>query len=967
MADPVTLSIDGQSVEAQPSELVIAAAERAGVYIPRFCYHPRMRPVGMCRMCLVNVDTGRGPALQPACMIECTPNMVVDTQAPAVKKAQDGVLEFLLINHPLDCPVCDKGGECPLQDQTLHFGPGETRFVEEKRHFEKPIAISGLVTLDRERCILCDRCTRFSKEVAGDPLIHFLDRGNETQVNVFPDHPFASYFSGNTVQICPVGALTATPYRFKARPWDIEQVNSTCTSCAVGCRVAVQSSSNALTRYLGLDSDPVNHSWLCDRGRFDFEAVNSDNRLIAPWIRKSGELVEASWGEALSAAGGAIAEVIAKHGAGAVAVLGGARLANEDAYAWAKLAKGVIGTDSVDAQIGDGLPAELVVGLPQATIDEVCAASALIVLAPDIKEELPVLFLRLREAIVDHGLSVIELTPRSTSLTPLAADTLYYRPGEAAAVVAALLAEADATVEAGGVPAAVINRARAALVHARSGRGDRQSDGDGGGEVAVLLGRPSLGESGQSIADAAAELCRALPDARFLVALRRGNVRGALDLGLAPGLLPGRVTLDEGRDWYSQQWGKVPKARGLDAAGMLTAAAEGRIHALVLLGADPLSDFPDRELARRALSSVSVLVAVDTFLTDSSSQATVVLPAAAYGERPGTTTNLEGRITGLGQKVVARGTTWADWMIAVELADALGGDLGMGSLDDIWDEIERVSPVHVGLTRALITAPGRADGNLVPLVDDPAAGALTLAEVVARDPSAAYSPVTVVDGTSGSVGLRIKGGMLATPVTLSRRGTAGPDGSGRDLVALDATISAEVSIGADAAPETLGAAPVADAVPAADSAADGGGAGETDAGDDPGLVTPARPSRPSPSVWVPPARGSDPPALDAYSLRLVATRKLYDMAVSVRNSPSLVGLVANVGVGVNPVDLERLGVTTGQRVRVISTRSTLSLEAIADPGVPHGSAAVVFNLAGLGAGDLIDVSLGVTDVRVETT
>src|SRR5579883_2748971 len=222
--DELTITVDGIEIAARRGELVIAAAERAAVYIPRFCYHPRMRQVGMCRMCLVNIDTGRGPALTASCVAEVAPGMIVDTTAPGVKKAQDGVLEFLLINHPLDCPVCDKGGECPLQDQTLHFGPGESRFVEEKRHYEKPIEISNLVLLDRERCILCDRCTRFSKEVAGDPLIHFIDRGNATQVNTFPDHPFASYFSGNVVQLCPVGALTSVSYRFVARPWDIERV-----------------------------------------------------------------------------------------------------------------------------------------------------------------------------------------------------------------------------------------------------------------------------------------------------------------------------------------------------------------------------------------------------------------------------------------------------------------------------------------------------------------------------------------------------------------------------------------------------------------------------------------------------------------------------------------------------------------------------------------------------------------------
>ena len=271
-----TFTLDGREVSAKKGELLIAAAERAGTYIPRFCYHPRMEPVGMCRMCLVEVEGPRGATLQPACFIEAGEGMVVDTTSEKVKKAQDGVLEFLLANHPLDCPVCDKGGECPLQDQTLAYGPGETRFIEEKRHFEKPIAISDLVLLDRERCIQCARCTRFASDVAGEAQIDFAGRGDRVEVSTFPTEPFSSYFSGNTVQICPVGALTATPYRFTARPWDLDQVESTCTACSVGCRVAVQSSQNRLTRLLGIDSEPVNHGWLCDKGRFSFESVNGD-------------------------------------------------------------------------------------------------------------------------------------------------------------------------------------------------------------------------------------------------------------------------------------------------------------------------------------------------------------------------------------------------------------------------------------------------------------------------------------------------------------------------------------------------------------------------------------------------------------------------------------------------------------------------------------------------------------------
>src|SRR5438105_3767565 len=411
--ETVTVPVDGRPIEARPDEVVIAAAERAGVYIPRFCWHPRMKPVGMCRMCLVEIKGPRGFALQPACFIAVADSMEVVTDSEKVKKAQDGVLEFLLINHPLDCPVCDRGGECPLQDQTFAFGPGESRFIEEKRHFEKPIPISDLVALDRERCIQCARCTRFAEEVAGDPLIDFVSRGDQIEVATFPDDPFTSYFSGNTVQICPVGALTATPYRFRARPWDLEQVETTCTTCAVGCRVTLQSSSNRLVRMLGVDSDPVNHGWLCDKGRFGYEAVDSDARIGSPYVKKArpggepddraSELVEVSWGEALDAAGAAIREAVERHGPGSVAFIGGARLTNEDAYAWVKLAKGVIGTDSVDCQLGDGLPVEAALGLPRATIDDACSASAVVLLAPDLKEELPVLYLRLRQAAVENN------------------------------------------------------------------------------------------------------------------------------------------------------------------------------------------------------------------------------------------------------------------------------------------------------------------------------------------------------------------------------------------------------------------------------------------------------------------------------------------------------------------------------------------------------------------------------------
>jgi len=718
IVDGVPVQIDGVDVVARPDELLIDAAERTGTYIPRFCYHERMRPVGMCRMCLVEVDTGRGPSLQPSCMITCTPGMKVDTESELTKKAQDGVLEFLLANHPLDCPVCDKGGECPLQDQTMAYGPGESRFVEEKRHKEKPIPVSDLVLLDRERCILCDRCTRFAKEVAGDPLIHFVQRGNDTEINTFPDQPFASYFSGNVVQICPVGALTASTYRFKARPWDLETTESTCQGCSVGCRISIDSSRDQVQRFNGVDIDPVNWGWLCDKGRFGSGALLSDDRLTEPLVRVGTELRSARWSDAL----GRAADALRAAAPASIGVIGGARLTNEDAYAWAKLFKGVLRTDNVDAQLGDGLPAEVVLGLPRATIDEVCApGGTVLLLGPDAKEELPVLFLRLRHAAENDRVSFVEVAPRTTGLTSLCRASVQPRPGEIVDVVRAICGDAVIDREIGGVEATRLEAARTVLVSAR-------------GPITVVVGRASVAESAALQSAAASAVLAARPDARFLPALRRANVHGALDMGLAPGLLPGRVTLEGGRDHYSSRWPGLPADRGLDTEGILRAAADGRLDVLVLLGADPLADFPDRDLAERALTGARTVLAVDTFLNSSSARADVVLAAAGFAEKAGTTTNLEGRVSILSQRVTPVGTTRPDWMLASELGARLGADLGYTTFTDVLVEMSDVAPSHRGLDRRL--GDGAPDGVVVPLAaagSGASSGVVTFAPVAAPE------------------------------------------------------------------------------------------------------------------------------------------------------------------------------------------------------------------------------------------
>jgi NADH-quinone oxidoreductase subunit G len=651
----VVVTLNGREIDARKGELVIAAAERHDTYIPHFCYHPRMKSVGMCRQCLVEVDTGRGMQLQPSCMITVSPEMKIETESPTAKRAQEGMIELLLANHPLDCPVCDKGGECPLQDQAFSHGPGESRYVEEKRHYEKPIPISDLVLLDRERCILCDRCTRFADEVAGDKLIHFTQRGNQTQVMTFPDEPFASYFSGNTVQICPVGALTAEPYRFKARPWDLTADESTCTSCSVGCRVVVQSSRDEILRYQGVDSDPVNHGWLCDRGRFDFEAVNSEHRLADPLVKTDAGLTSTSWNAALTACEQLIRAALTTGGPESIGLLGGARGSNEDAFAWAQFAD-AIGVSYRDAQLGDGLPASIL-GLDRATIDEAASASTIVLLGPDLKEELPVLYLRLREAATDGGSTLVEFSSVETGLTRYATHSIRHQPG----------LQADAVAE------------HAALLS---------------GDVVVVVGRPNLAESPDATVAALAAVLAAAPDAKVLPALRRGNVVGALSVGMAP------ADADH------------------DGLATLHAAADGKLELLILLGADPLNDCPDVHLARRALAGARRIISIDTHPSESTKLADVVLAAAAYGEKRGTTTNIEGRVSTLADKVTTTGTARPDWMIAAELAlmlDFDGGLADVSSVDEVTAAIAAEVPGFAGVTLdALAVDPNGVLAEVVP-------------------------------------------------------------------------------------------------------------------------------------------------------------------------------------------------------------------------------------------------------------
>ena len=679
----VSITVDGKKVIAKPGELLIDACERNGTYIPRFCHHSRMQPVGMCRMCLVEIDTGRGPALQPSCMIECSNEMVVDTKSEKTIKAQEGVLEFLLVNHPLDCPICDKGGECPLQDQTMTFGAGESRFIEEKRTYRKPIPVNENVFLDRERCVLCDRCTRFADQVAGDSLIHFIDRGNKTQVNTYPDQPFSSYFSGNTVQICPVGALTAAPFRFKARPWDLTEVESTSTFDSVGSRVSVQESRDRVLRFMGIDSDSVNWGWLTDKERFIFEAYSNENRLVEPLITNKlvegnkGQFLATSWSEAYERIKNAVAETTPER----IAVIGGSRLTNEAQYVWSKITKGIIGTDNIDAQLGDGFSPEVLLSLNPTTIDETCKQGGVIILlGGDPKEELGALYLRLRHAIVQDQCKLIELTPTKTGLSKLATHSIRVPPGKTSEAVKAL----------SGEPSEFEDDILKELLEV--GKIIKKSD-----SVSVLLGRTSLAETSSIVEEGAIILQEYLPKAAFLPLLRRGNINGAIDMGLSPGLLPGRCNLEEGSEELQNNWPKRPTHKGFNTKETLEAAVNGQIDVLVLWASDPLRDFPDSQLVKEAFERIETVIAVDIFTTDSVLQADIVLPAATTTEIDGSFTNLEGRISPIRKSVTPPGTARPDWMIALDLVQYLAPSAGPTTFKELCEEISKVSEIHKDL------------------------------------------------------------------------------------------------------------------------------------------------------------------------------------------------------------------------------------------------------------------------------
>ena len=652
--DLVTLTIDDVEVSVPKGTLVIRAAELIGVEIPRFCDHPLLDPVGACRQCLVEVpDAGNGrpiPKPQASCTLEVAPGMQIRTQitSPVAEKAQRGNMEFLLINHPLDCPICDKGGECPLQNQAMSHGDAETRFTEAKRTYPKPINISANVLLDRERCVLCARCTRFSEQVAGDPFIALVERGALQQVGIYQKEPFQSYFSGNTIQICPVGALTSSAYRFRARPFDLVSVPSIAEHDACGSAIRVDFRRGQVMRRLAGDDPEVNEEWITDKDRFAFAYGHGKDRLTRPLVRDGDVLRPASWPEAIDVAVQGL-----RRACPSVGVLTGGRLTLEDAYAYSKFARAALGTNNIDfrsrphsAEEADFL-AHAVAGTGRGvTYAHLETASSVLLVALEPEEEAGAIFLRLRKARRKLGLKVWTLAPLlSSGARKLDAKVVPTVPGGEAAVL-------DSLPQPPTANAPELDERSVILV------GERAALSPGALSACLRLAEQT--------------------GARLAWVPRRAGDRGAVEAGCLPNLLPGgRLVSDAAARVDTQaDWGvdALPTVPGRDADEMLLSAGDSELEALVVAGVDP-GDLLDPRAALEGLEAVGFVVSLEARASLVTERADVVLPVSLVEERAGTFVSWEGRERPFAE-VITRPGSMSDLRVLAALADGLGAPLG---------------------------------------------------------------------------------------------------------------------------------------------------------------------------------------------------------------------------------------------------------------------------------------------------
>ena len=729
-ADMVNLSIDGKEVTVEEGTTILKAAQKLGIEIPTFCWHDKLEPVGACRMCLVEVE--KMSKLQIACDTVVSEGMVVKTNTPQVIKARKGVLEFLLINHPLDCPTCDKGGECDLQNFVFRYGSDKSRFVEEKRRFIvdpksklDDLSISPQIIRNMNRCILCRKCVRFINQIAGENDLGTFRRGAKSEINMLPDIPVDNPYSGNVVEICPVGALTSQSFRYKIRVWQTEKVHTICPNCGDGCNITLWAKDDRVYRITSRRNDRVDEGFLCDKGRFGFEFVNDPDRLKSPLIKKNGEFVPCDWDEALDLVADKFKSVMEKSGSDSLAGIGSSKLTNEDNYIFQKFFRVVLGTNNIDHRVDskNPLPSSNLYKYNQIyfmtnSIAEIENAKLILVFGCDPEKEHPIINLRVMKSARKRNVLVL-VNPAKVRLNRFAQDELIYAKGTEVALLNGLAREIieERLFDPNRVKVSneEVDRLRQ-LVSPYDREKIFQITGIAPDKMKSLASSLARAESiiilcGKEIISHPQN--KEVIDSLYNLILLTGhwgekncganvlwehcNSQGTQDCGVLPDRLPGSVYISDesGRKKIEEVWqAKLPDKPGADFNQMLKGIHEDKIKALYIMGEDPQARYPDKNYAESALKKIGFLVVQDVLMTETARLADVVLPGASFAEKEGTFTNVERRVQKLKKAFDPLGNSKADWEIVCLLAQAMGYEFDYLSPRKIFYEIAKVSPIY---------------------------------------------------------------------------------------------------------------------------------------------------------------------------------------------------------------------------------------------------------------------------------
>ncbi|MCL4861090.1 MAG: NADH-quinone oxidoreductase subunit NuoG [Caldilineaceae bacterium] len=710
MTDLVNLTIDGRPVAVPKGTLVVDAAAELGIEIPVFCSHPKLDPVACCRMCLVEISGPRGMMLQTACSVPVGEGMEVRTDSPIVQETQEATLAFILLNHPLDCPICDKGGECPLQDQTMRYGPGISQLVEPKRHKNKHYLISDTIVLDQERCVVCWRCIRYLEEWEDKPQLGLFERGGETIIDIQHGKPVDAKTGGNIIDICPVGALTNRVARFAYRPWEIERTPSIDPHFATGDNIRIDTRTHKIRRIVGRENMAVNDQWIADKTRFAYEWVNSEERLTTPLVRKNGELTPASWSEALQAVADKLKAIKAQAGPDAIGGLGSAKLSNEANYLFQRFLRQMVGTNNIDhrdggdvAALPTGLPAIADIMKPQYGPDP--KVDLIVLFGFDPSEEAPILDLHLKRAVRRGKAKLIIAHPRRIELTRYNGPYLGYRPGSEATLLSGLLRYAAAQkLDAQDAVASLIaadDDALRSICGVDPGVARQAADMLVASNNALIIYGPlaARGATGLQARNGLINLAHLTGHYERLAYVGLdANSQGCRDMGVLPDSLPGHAPLDDqaARQRLQALWGgSLSTTPGKTYSQMLNAAG-GEIKALMVMGANPASERPTWAAN---LAKLEFLVVQELFLTETAKLADVVLPAVSWAEENGVFTNCERRLQRAPKALRNPHSKAApDWMILDHLATRMGNNWPYADVKGVTAEITQAAPIYAGLT-----------------------------------------------------------------------------------------------------------------------------------------------------------------------------------------------------------------------------------------------------------------------------